>query len=237
MTTFEVKLQQFTGPLEKLLGLIEAQQLEISQISIAAVTGDYLDYIKKLENEISSSVLSDFLVIASKLLLIKSKILIPDLALTSEEEEEILDLETRLKLFREFKAVSQHIQNLWSHHQRIYAREFLSGITLGANFYPPKTLSQNDLYVSAKALLSVFENFLSQSKEIKVKSVSLEEKMKELLERITEKITINFSEIGKSRPRGEIIVLFLAVLHLLRDRLIKAEQGGRFGEIKVEKFN
>src|SRR3989344_5072992 len=127
MSNFQVKQGLYTVPLDKLLELIEAQHLDISQISLANITADYLNYIKSLESLLSPAELSDFLVIATRLLLIKSKILIPSLELTEEEEGEIYDLELRLKIFQEFKAVSLHIQNSWSATSQIRTREFLAG--------------------------------------------------------------------------------------------------------------
>ena len=88
---------------------------------------------------------------------------------------------------------------------------------------------------TAQTLLNIFQEFFSQVEKIKIKSISLEEKMKELLTRITQQIKFKFSEIGQKQARGEIVVLFLAVLHLLRDKVIKAEQNENFGEIAVEK--
>ena len=87
---YEVKQDKFSGPLEKLLELIEAKELEITLINLAQVTGDFLEYLKALDEKSKHpSVLADFIVVASRLLLIKSKAILPSLALTEEEETDI----------------------------------------------------------------------------------------------------------------------------------------------------
>jgi len=89
---YEVKLEQFTGPLNKLLELIEARKLEITALNLAEVTEDFINYIRSLEKGADPEILADFIVVASRLILIKSKTLLPSLELTEEEEGEIKDL-------------------------------------------------------------------------------------------------------------------------------------------------
>ncbi|MEK7162430.1 MAG: segregation/condensation protein A, partial [Patescibacteria group bacterium] len=97
--TYELKLENYQGPLQKLLELIEEKKMEITIINLAEVTSSFFEYLKKLEAlGMDHSLLADFLVIASKLLLIKSKVLLPSLPLTEEEESDIRGLESQLKL-------------------------------------------------------------------------------------------------------------------------------------------
>ena len=85
---YELTLEAYQGPLDKLLELVEAKKMEVTEISLAEVTADFLDYLKKLEAEnVSQTLLADFLVIASKLIFIKSKILLPSLFAGEEETE------------------------------------------------------------------------------------------------------------------------------------------------------
>jgi len=88
---YEVRLEKFNGPLDRLLELIEARQLEITQINLAEVTGDFLKYIESLGSEAGVDVFADFLVVAGKLILIKSKALLPNLDLTEEEKFLLLE--------------------------------------------------------------------------------------------------------------------------------------------------
>ena len=98
---YELKLKQFSGPIEKLLELIEEKKLNITELNLAEVTADFLNYLKTVE-KLDPKALADFLVVAAKLLLIKSKALLPDLKLTQEEETEIKDFTRRLIICKEF---------------------------------------------------------------------------------------------------------------------------------------
>src|SRR3989344_8157637 len=100
---FEVKSEAFNGPMAKLLELIEEKQLEITRVNLATVTADFIKYIESLGEAVMPDILSDFIVVASRLLLIKSKVLLPNLELTQDEEGDILDLEHRLRIYREYK--------------------------------------------------------------------------------------------------------------------------------------
>ena len=96
---YEITTKEFSGPLDLLLQLVEKKNLEITEISLAQVTQDYVTYIGNQEL-VHPEELADFLVIASTLLLIKSKSLLPTLELEIEEQEEILDLENHLQLYK-----------------------------------------------------------------------------------------------------------------------------------------
>lgn len=231
--SYELSLEQYKGPLDKLLELVEEKKLEITQISLAEVTTDFLNYLKELEkNQPNRSLISDFLVVASRLVLIKSKILLPSLPLDEEEESDIRNLEERLKLYAEFKRAQQLVKEEWSDLPQMASREFLMGI--GPSFYPPSNITKEQL---AKALFRVvgeLEKVFKPVEIIKIEVTSLKTKIEEVLKRLTEKPT-GFSELHGRRSRRELIVLFLAVLHLISDQLVSVEQGGHFDEITVTK--
>lgn len=230
-TAYELKLQKFSGPIEKLLELIEEKKLSITQVSLAEVTAEFLNYLKTIEKA-EPGLLADFVAVASRLLLIKSKALLPSLELSEEEEEDIKDLEERLKAYQEFKHASQHIKNLWRENQQFFAREFLSGLNNQSVFYPPAELSGDMLYKAAAKLLTDVSQFLIETKNVKISAVSLEEKMQELLQRIKTSAA-KFNELTKEKDKKEIVVLFLAILHLIKAKLIQAEQGENFSEIQI----
>jgi len=233
---YEIKLEKFSGPLEKLLDLIEERKLEISEISLAEVTADFLDFIKRLET-VESRILADFVAVAAKLVLIKSKILLPGLELTQEEKTEIKDLETRLKIYKEFKAASQYIKNLWDQKNIAYSRPLFMALGEdGGIFYPPGSLETEDLVRALSNLAQTLSELFVEPKKIRIRVISLEQKMNELLTRFEKAVHHSFKELTKEKPRGEIIVLFLAILHLLRDRIINAEQKARFGDIIIQKY-
>src|SRR3989344_4683582 len=103
--SFTIKQQHFEGPLDVLLDLIEKRKFFINDISLAKVADDYLAYIKALEKfPLADS--ANFVLVASTLVLIKSKSLLPNLELTTEEQGDIADLERRLVLYRRMKELS-----------------------------------------------------------------------------------------------------------------------------------
>src|ERR1035437_8793807 len=110
--SFTIKTQTFEGPLDLLLDLIEKHKLFISDISLAKVTDDFIAHIKQFEN-MPMGESAHFILIASTLLLIKSKSLLPTLSLTEDEQGDIRDLETRLKIFKRIKDASKHVAELF----------------------------------------------------------------------------------------------------------------------------
>ena len=241
MSNYEVKTQQFAGPLGKLLELIEEKKLEITQISLAEVTADFLGYVKGLGEKTESGVLADFLVVAAKLVLIKSKALLPMLELSNEEEAEIKDLEGRLKLYREFRLAGEHIQKLWNKNRIAYGRELLSSLGDQAIFYPPPELAVSDLTKAINHLVSALQALIPESQTIKKAVGTIEQKIEELLNRLKEAGPgrmgrHSFQNLAQEKSRSEVIVLFLAILHLLKDKIIQVQQSEKFSDITVEKL-
>jgi segregation and condensation protein A len=233
---YEIKLEKFSGPLEKLLELIEERKLKINEISLAAVTADFLKYVKTL-SEVRPQILADFVAVAAKLLLIKSKTLLPDFELTHEEEIEIKDLEARLKIYREFKLASQNIKKLWDKNNISFSRPLLMVIGEANNFfYPSANLTISNLAKAISNLTSALKEFFLEPQKIKSVIIPIEQKMKSILVRLESAAHQNFQELSKSRPRPEIIVLFLAILHLLKDQMVQVEQNSQFGDIIINKM-
>jgi segregation and condensation protein A len=230
--TYELKLEQFSGPIEKLLELIEEKKLEITELSLAQVTADFLNYLTTIES-LAPGILADFLVVASRLLLIKSKALLPNLVLDEEEAQEIKDLEERLKLYQEFKAAREYLKTIWREQPVIFSREFLASTEFG--FYPPKKIKPADLGVVIEKLLKELQKFIYETKDFKLEVINLEEKMQEFLKRLKTAKTVSFGKLTGSQPKAEIITYFLVILHLIKDHLINVNQDERFSEIVIEK--
>lgn len=241
---YELRLEKFTGPLEKLLELIEERKLEISEISMAQVTDDFLKYLKTLTDEHAGlRMIADFIVTASRLVLIKSKYLLPDLVLTGEEEDEIKDLEKRLKLYQELRPAMKVLARLWNVDGAEFSRPYFMarGFAREAGgslvFYPGAELDTINI---AGALQNVFEGlqaFTMETETIRDKIVSLEEKMQEIIKRFEAEAEMNFRNLSSAKSRGEIIVIFLAILHLAHGQLIMLEQIDRFSDIIIKKSN
>ncbi len=240
---YQLKTSQFSGPIEKLLELIEKRELDITRVSLSEVTADFLEYLRSLQ-EVPPSVLADFIVVASRLVLIKSKALLPSLELSEEEEEDIQDLEKRLQLYREFKQAGKKIEVLFKSGKHSWSRELFSsylpsvaqdGRWMGGIkvFYPGTKLRVEMLTKSLDAMLKALQMFTEKQKGVIKKTiVSIEQKMQELLNFFASKNHSKFSEMAKNKD--EAIVLFLAILHLIKDRMIDIEQESNFSDIIVK---
>jgi len=228
--TFEIKQEKFSGPLDLLLSLIEEKRLEITEISLAKVTDEFLKYVGDIKKA-SPGVLADFIVIAAKLLLIKSRALLPTLELSSGEEAEIQDLTKRLEIYRLFKEASQNLNNLYM-TRPLFSREFL--FNQMPIFYPPKNLSLNDL---REAFQKIWEEFQRLGEEVSIekikKIVKIEEKIKDILRLLAKKSNLAFGRAVKKSEKIEIIITFLAILEMFKERMIIIEQEEVFGEITL----
>jgi len=165
-----IKLEKFEGPLALLIKLIDKEEVDITQISLARIADQYIEFIKKSPN-IGPDNMADFLVIAARLLLIKSKALLP--YLTEEEEEEIEDLERQLKMYKEFLDAAKVVEKILGKKKFMFAREFNRKAVLAdaGGFSPPKNLTKDDLR-------SVFADLLVRVKPAaKLEEASLEHKV------------------------------------------------------------
>ncbi len=230
---YELKLESYKGPLEKLLELIEEKKMEITSVNIAEVTGDFLQYIEKLgTDEKTREYIADFLVVASKLILIKSKVLLPSLPLTEEEESDISNFESRLKLYQELKHAQPHIKDGWKEFPQMMHREFL--MTMGALFYPPKRLTSEDLHNSVQKAFGELQKVIRPVAFIKAEMINLKEKINEVFSRLSE-LPMLFKNLHEGKTKGEVVVLFLAILHLIKDQLVDVTQEEHFSDITVAK--
>lgn len=230
---YQIKLEQFEGPLDLLLNLIEEQKLDVTRLSLAKVADQYLKYLKKQE-KVTLDNLADFLSVASKLLLIKSKALLPLLNLSDEEEEEIKDLELQLAEYKKFKDISKEIGRLFHSPRLSYSREGYLGIQ--SFFYPPKDFNAFDLKKSFRKILEEIPVIEKLGEEMVKEIVTLEEKITHVQEMLKKKIELSFSELTNgSKDKTEVIISFLALLELVKQQVINVEQGGLFREIKFKR--
>lgn len=233
--TYHIKLEQFEGPLDLLLQLTEQEKLDITRVSLAQIADQYLEYIAQAQ-DISLAHLSDFLTVASRLILIKSKALLPMLEFTEEEEEEIKDLEHQLAEYKKFKDAAKNLAEIFDSKNISFSREGFLG--LGNVFYPPENICAEDLQ---KAFNKVLGEIIVQEKleEKMVQEVlTLEDKILHLQETLRQRATASFSElVANATGKVEVVVSFLAMLELVKQRLIHVEQGELFSEIHLKHKN
>ncbi|MDD3098451.1 MAG: segregation/condensation protein A [Candidatus Pacebacteria bacterium] len=231
---YEISTQKFSGPLDLLLQLVEKNNFEITEISLAKVTQDYLSYI---ENQalVASEELADFLVIAATLLLIKSKTLLPVLTMEPEEEEEILDLEYRLQLYKKYKEKGKEIQQLWQKRYFLFTRAPWKDVAV--QFSPPLNFSVSNLAESFKKILAGFEEVKPLEEKKIARIVSLRERIQELIEKLTQGQNYNLKELvvkdANKDQKMDLIVTFLAVLYLAKENLIKIKQDKNFSSLWI----
>jgi len=259
---YETRVGEFSGPLEKLLELIEAEKMDINEVSLAKVTDDFLRYLETFKGGLDISgtraastegiaiaenkfrvdlrVLADFVSVASKLIFLKSKYLLPGLALSDEEEADIKDLESRLHIYQQLKPAIKLINQLWATSHHSFSRPYFIGKGTGSipgqtMFYPGGNLSTEALTAALGGIFDSIKTYDMETETIKEKIVTLEEKISEVLGRIQKEGDMHFNALSGEKSRGEMIVVFLAILHLAREQLVLLEQMDNFSDIMVKK--
>lgn len=228
---YKIELEQFQGPLDLLLQLIEGQKLDISQISLAGVTDQYLSYLETAR-EISAEDLADFLVVATKLLVIKSKILLPQLA--DEEEDSAEQLEAQLKMYQDYLVVVKKLEAIISEGSFNFSRERLA-TDLNPTFSPPKNLKIHDLSLVFQEVVKRVDYIVNLPQKVMARVVTLKEKILNLRDALKKCKRLNFNQIlTNTQSRTEIVVSFIALLELIKAGEVAVNQKGVFDEIVIE---
>ena len=235
---FSVKLEHFDGPLDLLLHLIKRNEVNIYDIPIALITQQYLDTIHLMQ-EMNLDVAGDYLVMAATLIHIKSRMLLPRpetaAAADGEEADPRDTLVRRLLEHQKYKAAAGLL------HEREQVRaaqwqrpdERVAGIT-GQDIEP-------ELEVDLFSLLAAFQAVVQRARQrpsvlLPSEQVSIETRIDQLLERLSETQACGFEELFEdANDRGSLVVTFLALLEMIRLKLVRVFQSGSFGPIRVYK--
>lgn len=234
---YTVKTHIFEGPLDTLLSLIEKRKLFINDISLAQVADDYIAYIKSLGDfPIADS--AHFILIASTLVLIKSKSLLPTLSLTEDEEHSIEDLENRLNEYKKYKALGRHLRDRFGINVEYLRLPSKDKIIV---FTPDKNTSVAQIYQTIQSVIQQIPKKEFVPKAIVQKVISLEEMIESLTERITKSMKMSFKDFvgSTSSPQARdhkvnVIVSFLAMLELVKQGIIQVRQDKDFHDIEIE---
>ena len=231
-SSYNVKTHIFEGPLDTLLSLIEKRKLFINDISLAQVADDYISYVRSLSDfPLADS--AHFVLIASTLVLIKSKSLLPNLSLTEEEQSNIDDLEDRLKQYQKYKALSLHLKERFGinvEYLRLPSKEKI------VVFTPDKNTSIARISEVIKSVIVGMPKKEFVPKAVVQKVISLEEMMDSLADRITKSMKMSFRDfagVGKVE-KVNVIVSFLAMLELVKQGIIQVRQDKDFHDIEIE---
>lgn len=226
-----LNLEKFQGPLDLLLQLIEGEKLDITEISLAKVTEQFFHHLNSLEEERSEE-LADFLVIATKLVYIKSRQLLPYLYPPEDEGQNLAD---QLKFYKRYADASKWVGKLWSEQKMGYGR--VEPPKKSEGFILPLNSGVSDLYSAIKVLLKRLTP-INPLPSVKIdKTVSVQEKIKSIFEVLQKIKKLSFKNIlNDSQSKTEVIVSFLALLELVKQEKVSIHQQNSFEDLLINKI-
>jgi segregation and condensation protein A len=229
----DLQLENFEGPLHVLLELIEAEEMPITDVSLAHVTEQFLTYLEDIEQRLPEE-LADFLVVATKLLLLKSRALLPFLEI--EEEENPDELAAQLRMYKKYAEATKGIEERLMGAHMLFGKKPSKKRLQAVEFHPPEgvgTQELRDLYVT---VLQKLEPVVRIPKAAMKKVVTLREKLSQIQTIIEHNVTTNFHQlVADSNDAGEVVVTFLAVLELVKQKSVAVHQEDSYGDITLEK--
>lgn len=231
--SYRFQLEHFEGPLDLLLQLIEEEKLPITQVSLAQVTDQFLQHLQSIEQRYPEE-LADFLVVAARLVLIKSRALLP---IAIDEEDDGVDLEEQLKIYREYYLASKQIHGMILTRRYSFSRNASLKIApKERSFRPPEKLFSEDLHNIFQVMLKRLEPFITIPEETIARTINLKEKLESIRRKIMTEVRMNFHTlVSQASSKVEVIVTFLALLELVKQRTITVEQNGIFSTIEIER--
>ena len=229
---YAIKIENFEGPLDLLCHLIDKNKMNINDIRLSEITDQYIDYINKME-EMNLEVTSEFLIMASTLIYLKSKSLLPrpEENPPDEIDEEKLLLE-RLKEYQIFKEASQDLKQIEDIDKMYKAPDS----SVGAPRFVLKDMVLDKLLDAFVAILAKTDEKIikEEPKKIEKDRFTVAEKIISIKNLIRENKHLKFSELfEEDQTKSELINIFLAVLELLKLQIIKVVQTSAFAEIEI----
>jgi segregation and condensation protein A len=235
---YAVKIAQFEGPLDLLIHLIKKNEVNVYDIPIALITKQYLDYVLMMQ-ELDLDIVGEFLVMAATLIHIKSKMLLPrqDPDQPEVEEDPRDALVRRLLEHQKFKAAAELLHERAVLRGAQWIRPDASIAQIAGDEYAYEPEIEVDLF----SLLAAFRGVLERAKQrppmvLPPEQQSVESRIEELLNMLSETDACGFEDLfAKDDTRGAMIVTFLAMLEMIRLKLIRVFQTAAFGPIRVYK--
>lgn len=217
----EIKTDGFQGPLSLLLELIEAEKLDITTVSLAHVTDQYLLRLSEREGKLDAGELADFLVVAAKLLLIKSRVLLPAAVY---EDEEAGDLERALKMYKAYRDAMLVVREIIGRKRFSFPSQ--RRVAARAEFRPPENITPSLLARAMRTIIAGLEaSMVRLPKKTLSRIVTISERIRDLRQLLSRAKKVGFGDFLKTaRNKSEIIVSFLALLELVKQQSIVAAQ-------------
>jgi segregation and condensation protein A len=234
--SFAIKTEIFEGPLELLLRLVEDRKLPINDISLSDITETYMHHIQSLELP-SYVTITSFLSVASTLMLIKAKSLLPFLKLTEDEEQDIDELKRRLIIYQHIQSLIPNIENQFGKTPSYHPRHT---IDVGPTFAPHSSITVQSLLESIQTIIQhIPKPDTKETAQLK-KAINLKEILENLTQRIQDGMQTSFQSFTKHSDTEDtkshkvfVVVSFLALLELVKDGIIQAIQSNHFQDITI----
>ncbi len=235
---YTIDLPVFTGPLDLLLHLIDREELDITAVSLAKVTEQYLDQIEQMKKNRMEQLI-DFLLVGARLALIKSRALLPQEVMLAGDEEEDEDpadaLIRQLRQYRRFKLAAKWLHDREMHGLRTYLRVVP----------PPKPHGQLDMSgVSMESLMAAVKAALKRAEDleesvslVRPRRITIQDQIERLRFQVNSAANVRFKDLLSAKStRLEIAVTLLAVLELIKRREVLVLQESMFGPIEIRQF-
>ncbi len=234
LSGYQVKQEVYQGPFDLMLALIDKKELDLYKVSLSDLTKGFIDYIKTMEKT-NIVVAGEFLLMAAYLLEMKSKMLLPQPPV-AEEEESLINIEeellARLAEYKIYKGLANSLKERKDVFQKVYTR-----------YAPEEALADQEIFlvdVSLKDLVGAFKRVWEMSeakektREIVQESISVKDKIEEISFKIKScPQGLEFTSLFVTFSKLEIIVTFLAMLELIKRKMIRIAQAEMFGEIII----
>jgi segregation and condensation protein A len=227
----------YEGPLDLLLELIQRAELDITRLALAQVTDQYLAYLNTLQDR-SAAEVSAFLVIAARLVQIKSSALLPRPTIETNfpvEEDPGEALVQQLILYKRFKELAAGLDERQIAGLRTYLRVAAPTPRTQPLALDLNSLSLSELVQAAKDIFSSKPSLPTLNQVVNMPRITIRDKIRTLLEQLrhTQRLTFQ-SLLSDQAQRVEIVVTFLAMLELIKRRIVIAQQSGLFSSIEIE---
>ncbi len=233
---YQIATEVFEGPLDLLLELIERAELDITRLALAQVTDQYLEYLKHLEDRNAGEV-SAFLVIAARLLQIKSAALLPRPELPAapgQEEDPAEALARQLIIYKRFKELAGELEARQNAGWHTYLRVAPPPMNLPAGKVDLSGITVDDLVEAARQVFAAQIQLPALSEVVNMPRVTIREKIHHILDGLRQKGFATFRGlISPGASRSEIVISFLAMLELVKRHIVEARQVILFGEIEL----
>ncbi|MDP8213153.1 MAG: segregation/condensation protein A [Candidatus Zapsychrus exili] len=234
--SYKLNLDIFEGPLDLLLYLIKKNDLDISDISIAEITGQYMQYIEMMKI-LNLDLVGDFLVMAATLMQIKSRMLLPKEEVEEEEEVEAPEDELirRLNEYKRFKEIAGELKEKESDRRNLFSRVADQSKLDEIKHSAKEIYFESSLFDLINALSDALKRAPEDViHEIVKEEYTVEQKIHDILHLLLQETSVLLKDVfKKARTKSEIIVTFLAVLELIRLKEIKAIQKELFSDIEI----